>query len=88
MNNNNIIVHLYMNFDDIDDFKEEELDINVVGEYIYNQEKLGWKIDPDEHSIAEQIYLQALKNDFLYSMIIDELYSLQDILKINQKQDE
>ena len=56
-NSNNIKICMYRNFDDFDDFQEIQSDIYNAGKYIYEQEKLGWKIDPDEHSVAEQIYL-------------------------------
>ena len=75
-NSNNIKICMYRNFDDFDDFQEIQSDIYNAGKYIYEQEKLGWKIDQDEHSIAEQIYLLSLKNDYLYSNIIEELTNL------------
>ena len=75
-NSNNIKICMYRNFDDFDDFNEVESDIYNAGQYIYEQEKLGWKLDPDEHSMAEQIYLLSLKNDYLYSNIIEELTNL------------
>ena len=77
-NSNNIKICMYRNFDDFDDFQEIQSDIYNAGKYIYEQEKLGWKIDQDEHSIAEQIYLLSLKNDYLFDKIIEECHNLID----------
>lgn len=89
MNNNlqskeKIKVCMYRNFDDEDDFQEIELDVELVGEYIYRQEKLYWKLDPDEHSIADMMYLLALKNDYLYDKIIEECHDLIDNINYNE----
>lgn len=84
MNNNNIIkVCMYRNFDDEDDFQECELELENVGEYIYKQEKLGWELDQDEHSISEQMFLLSLKNDYLYDKIIEEMHSVADNLNFD-----
>ena len=80
---NKIRVCMYRNFDDEDDFKEQELELENVGEYIYKQEKLGWKLDQDEHSISEQMFLLSLKSDYLYDKIIEEMYSVADNLNFD-----
>lgn len=76
-NENDITIHLYQNFDDIDDFKEITTNIYDAGRVLYEQEKLGWQLDPDEHNIADQIYLLSLKSDYLYSNIIDILSEIK-----------
>lgn len=75
---NKFKICMYRNFNDEDDFKEIITDIYNAGEYIYKQEKLGWKLDPDEHSIADMMYLLALKNDYQYNSILEDLHDLID----------
>ncbi len=68
-----MIINLYKNQDNIDDFMSLDLEIKDIGEAVYKYELLGWKLDPDEHLAGEMMWILSLKSDYLYDIIINKL---------------
>ena len=66
-------IYLTKNFDDFDDYVEQDVEQDNVGKYLYEQEKLGWKIDTESYTTSELILLLSLKSDYLFTTIINNL---------------
>ena len=75
-----ITLHFYKNVDNYDDFKQMTCSEDNAGQVICEQQRLGWYLDKDEYDNSKLIFLLALKQDYMYDKIIEDLHSYQDTL--------
>jgi hypothetical protein len=74
---------LYKNFDDFDDYMEDDIAPEDIGEYLYNKEKEGWQLGIEDYSTIEALYILALKADWQYEQIINTLKKLYEEIHPN-----
>lgn len=70
-------IYLTKNFDDFDDYIEQDVELDNVGKYLYEQEKLGWEIDTESYTTSELRLLLSLKSDYLFTLVIDNLNKIK-----------
>lgn len=71
-----IKISLFKNFDDIDDFMEEEVELDKVGEYLYNKEKEYWFLDESAYEYSTLLQILALKQNYQFEKVINTLNEL------------